>query len=103
MQTSRKYSPKPFQFLACGVLFLLLLAVACGATANPATSAPATVPAQPRATAAVGTAAPTSSPTSVAQVPAASAVNPAKVTIMVGNWEGARMDALAVEIGRAHV
>ncbi len=82
--------PKVFQLWSLAVL-LPLLAVACGATANPATSAPATVPAQPRATAAVSTAAPTSSPTSVAQPPGASAVNPGKVTWMVGSFANERM------------
>ena len=88
MLGNKRFQPKGFHCFISGVVLLLLLAVACGTAANPATSAPATVT--------VGTAAPTSSPTSVAQVPTVGAVHEGKVTIMVGNWETERMTPIAV-------
>ncbi len=76
------------------LVLLLLLALACGAAA---TATPAAKPNTPPAPAAGSTqATPTAMPKPTPAVPAASVVNPGKVTWMVGNWEGARFTPLHV-------
>ncbi|MBM3943476.1 MAG: hypothetical protein FJ316_11265 [SAR202 cluster bacterium] len=65
---------------------LSLAAVACG-TAATATPAPTAAPGPSTGTSAAPTAMPQATAT-----PAAPAVNPGKLTLMVGNWGAGRFD-----------
>ncbi|MSQ07462.1 MAG: ABC transporter substrate-binding protein [Dehalococcoidia bacterium] len=81
MPTSRK-SYKAWLAVPC--LGLLALAVACGAAATPAVNPTAAAPAP-------GIGAPTAMPKATTG-PAATVVNPGKLTVMVGDWAGERFD-----------
>ena len=92
-----KVNSKPSRVFGTALVFLMLLALACGSAAAPETTAPATSapPASaPTTVAAAPTTAPAVATPTAAPVPAASEVkvNPGKVTWMVGGWGNERFD-----------
>ena len=80
---ARRWLGNPRAFLFTPLVLLLLLVVACGAAA---TAVPAAKPTAVPAPAAAPIAPAVPNPISIQ--PAAPAVNPGKVTVMVGGWGG---------------